>query len=208
MILTKYQHACTVLTVNDQRLVIDPGVWTDDFVLPKDVVAIVITHNHPDHNSPELLQQLQQAFPEAALYGPSDVANDALIPVAAGDTAQVGPFTLEFFGGEHAHIDKSMPVPQNLGVLVNEYFYHPGDSFAVPSKPVAVLALPVTAPWMKVAESLDFLRAIKPKLAFPIHDAIANKTGQDLVDRLHGAVAQEVGCTYQRFDASQPVTLP
>ena len=207
MILTKYQHACTVLTVNDQSLVIDPGVWTDDFVLPKDVVAIVITHNHPDHNSPELLQQLQQAFPEAVLYGPSDVANDTLIPVAAGDTAQVGPFTLEFFGGEHAHNDKSVPAPQNLGVLVNEYFYHPGDSFAVPSKPVVTLALPVTAPWMKVAESLDFLRATKPKLAFPIHDAIANKTGQDLVDRLHGAVAQEVGCTYQRLNASQPIDV-
>ena len=38
-------------------------------------------------------------------------------------------------------------------------------------KPVEVLAYPAVAPWMKISESLEYLKAVKPAVAFPVHDA-------------------------------------
>ncbi len=50
MKLTKYEHACVFLENDDgDKVVIDPGIFTN---LPGDlsrIVAIVITHEHPDH---------------------------------------------------------------------------------------------------------------------------------------------------------------
>jgi hypothetical protein len=36
---------------------------------------------------------------------------------------------------------------------------------------VDVLALPLWAPWSKVAEMVDFLRAVSPVVAVPIHES-------------------------------------
>jgi hypothetical protein len=69
-----------------------------------------------------------------------------------------------------------------VGVLVNQAFYYPGDSFAVPGLPVTVLALPVSAPWLKMSESLDFLQAVKPTQCFPTHNALLSEFGQNVAN--------------------------
>ena len=35
-----------------------------------------------------------------------------------------------------------------------------------------VLGLPTAAPWLKLSEAVDLLRAVRPRLAFPVHDAV------------------------------------
>jgi L-ascorbate metabolism protein UlaG (beta-lactamase superfamily) len=47
---------------------------------------------------------------------------------------------------------------------------------------VSTLLLPVSAPWLKLAEMLDFVRAVAPRRAFPIHDALLSEFGEQIVD--------------------------
>lgn len=208
MQLKKYTHACFTVTTNNHTLVVDPGIWTDNFIIPDDTVGIVITHQHPDHYSPELVASILQQSPNATLFTTDDttIINAADVQIVnPGETRHIGPFLLEFFGGEHAVIDTHIPVIHNLGVYINQQIYYPGDSFALPNRPINTLVLPVAAPWMKIAESLTFLRAIAPRLALPTHDSILNGTGKALVDRLCAAAAEEIGTTYQRIDE---ITVP
>ena len=35
-----------------------------------------------------------------------------------------------------------------------------------------ILALPLGAPWSKVSEVIDYVMAVKPRVAIPVHDAV------------------------------------
>jgi L-ascorbate metabolism protein UlaG (beta-lactamase superfamily) len=41
----------------------------------------------------------------------------------------------------------------------------------LPDGPVRILLLPAGGPWMKLAEAADYLRAVAPEIAIPIHQA-------------------------------------
>ena len=55
--------------------------------------------------------------------------------------------------------------------------YHPGDALFVPDQPVETLLVPLHASWLKTAEAISFLRAVRPERAFGIHDAQINSRG-------------------------------
>ena len=174
MKVTKYEHATLLLSIGDDTLVIDPGMFLSavDF---GNVAAVVITHEHGDHWTPDQLGRILEQNPDAVIYGPAGVAAAAsgfdVKTVKAGDEIEAGPFTLKFFGEKHALIHESIPVPDNVGVLVNDEFYYPGDSFAVPKgADVKLLAAPLGAPWLKVGEAMDFVLAVAPRQAFGTHD--------------------------------------
>lgn len=209
MNITKYMHSCLVLERDGQRVVVDPGVWSEDFVVQENVVAIVVTHEHPDHLDPEKLRAIVATSPDAVIYAHEDVVAKIeglkTQAVAADETVQVGGFTLRFTGGEHATIHTSYPPVANLGVIIDDALYYPGDSFALPGTVVHTLALPVSAPWMKISEAMDFLAEVRPTRAFPTHDAILSGTGQALVDRMLSATAESIGARYERLPFGQSV---
>lgn len=210
MILTKYEHACFTLEKNGKLLVVDPGVFTRDIGSPENVVAIVVTHEHADHFDPAALGALIAHNPDAVIYAHESVTKqlgDSLPThtVATGQTVTVEPFELEFFGGEHAVIHTSIPVIANLGVMIDDTLYYPGDSFVVPGKPVKVLALPVTAPWLKISEAMDYITDIEPELAFPTHDGIASPAGKQVVDGMLSSFVSKHGGTYQRL--AEPIAI-
>ena len=203
MKLTKYEHACFTVEDNGQVLVVDPGNLSSDFIAPEHVCAVIITHQHGDHFDPDHLADIFDKNDEVLLIGPADVVEQIEVErkqaVEAGEKLTVGPFDLEFFGGTHALIHESMPRVQNLGVMINDLIYYPGDSLDAPGRPVDVLAIPAAAPWMKIGEAMDFLLAVHPRLAFPTHDAIASDAGKAIVDRLLTQIAQENGMEYSRL---------
>jgi hypothetical protein len=43
-----------------------------------------------------------------------------------------------------------------------------------------VLALPAAAPWMKISEGVEYLRAVNPSRAIPIHQGIVNPVAYNL----------------------------
>lgn len=207
MKLTKYEHACFTVEKNGNILVVDPGAWATDFVVPEHVVAIVVTHEHADHFEPGKLRAIVEKNPEAAIYGPAAVTSQISdLPaqtVSAGETVEIGGFSLTFVGGVHATIHKDFhPEFQNVGVIVDDILYHPGDSLALPGRPIKVLSLPITAPWEKVSESVDFLIAIKPEFAFPTHDAMLSELGIGLYDRWHAMASEKHGIKYERISGT------
>lgn len=201
--LTKYEHACFTVEKDDQVLVVDPGAYTTDFIAPDHVAGIVITHEHPDHYDTELVAAIIDKNPDAVIVAHSSLTATIeafqTLAVEAGDTLSLGPFELEFFGGTHATISPSLPVPANLGVMVNDLLYYPGDSFTVPEdRYIDTLALPVAAPWLKLSETIEFLHAVHPHTVFPTHDAILSSAGQALADRLLQAEAEKDDTSYVR----------
>lgn len=204
-------HSCLVVEKGGQRVVVDPGAWTTDFIVPEAVVAVVVTHEHPDHLDIEKLKSILAVSPGAIIY-----AHEAVVAkieglttqaVTAGETVPVGEFTLRFTGGEHAIIHASYPKFANLGVIIDDALYYPGDSFVLPGAVVHTLALPVSAPWLKISEAMDFLTAVKPMRIFPTHDAILSETGQQLVDRMITTVAETINAKYERLPFGTSVEL-
>lgn len=204
MKLTKFAHSCFTLEKDGHTLIVDPGAWAKDFISPSDVVAVVVTHEHADHFDKAALAAIIAKNPSAVIYAPDSVTTQitelASHSVGAGDTAQAGPFTLKFIGGVHSTIHKDFhPEFQNVGVIVNDFLYHPGDSLALPDQPVKVLSLPIVAPWEKVSDSMDFLMRVKPEMAFPSHDVMLSDLGIELYDRWHAMAAEKEGIEYRRF---------
>lgn len=212
MRITKYEHACLLLTVGDESIVIDPGV----FLTPPDftnVLAIVITHEHGDHWTADQVRRILDKSPEARIIGPQGVAaaaselEAAIEVVSAGDTAEVGPFTLEFFGGDHAVIHDSIPGIDNLGVLVNDELYYPGDSFAEPGVEVGTLAAPIGAPWLKIGDAMDFVLAVKPTRAFYVHDMTLSVAGKQMGAARLSWATEQCGGTFIELEPGETLDI-
>lgn len=199
MRVTKFEHATLTLVEDGRTLVVDPGSYTAPLADLEGVVAIVVTHEHPDHWTPDHLDRLLKLFPGTPIYGPDGVVRAAtgyeVTAVHPGDVVEIEPFRLEFFGGRHAVIHESIPVIDNVGVLVNDEFYYPGDSYALPgSAQVRLLAAPAGAPWLKIGEAMDFVLAVAPRRAFGTHDMTLSVVGRDMARaRLRWAVEQGGG---------------
>jgi len=212
MKVTKYEHACLVVEDGGKRLVIDPGSFVKS--LPKSldkVSAIVITHVHQDHFDLAQIENILEHNPEAKIFCTEEVAKELdgkhAKAVTGGDSAEAGPFKLRFFGSQHAVIHDSWPTNQNVGVLVNDSFYYPGDSFTKPGVKVALLALPVSAPWLKLAEVMDYVNAIKPTTAFPTHNALLSDIGQGMMEQMLGGVAQGNGGTLKPLKTGESIEI-
>lgn len=205
MRLAKYEHACFTVEKDGQVLVVDPGGFSSDFIAPANVIAVVVTHQHGDHFDPDILAAIHAKNPDAILLADQAVVDT--VPefrsqaVRSGDNVSVGSYTLAFFGGKHAEIHHSMPIIPNLGVLINDLLYYPGDSLTIPNAPVDTLAIPAAAPWLKIGEAMDFLLAVKPRFAFPTHDAISSEIGKELIDAMLGKTATTAGIEYRRLQS-------
>ncbi|PZR03517.1 MAG: MBL fold metallo-hydrolase [Archangium gephyra] len=196
MLLTRYEHACLVLEHEHERLVIDPGGWTRPLGELTGVVGVVVTHEHADHWADAQLRALREANPGMRILGPDGVAiaatNHPVERVRHGDVVEVGGFRLEFFGEKHAVIHESIPVVDNVGVLVNGALYYGGDAYTAPGVAVPVLAAPVGAPWLKIGEAMDYVLAVAPARSFAVHDLPLSEVGLQM-QRARIAWATEQG---------------
>lgn len=199
MRVTQHEHAALTIRDSGSTLIIDPGSFTSPLDDLGDLVGIVITHEHADHWTPDHLDRLRKYAPDVPIYGPEGVVQAAagyeITVVHPGDTLALDPFALTFFGGTHAVIHESIPVVDNVGVLVNGDFYYPGDSYAVPKGvDVKLLAAPVGAPWLKIGDAMDFVLAVKPRQAFATHDMTLSVIGRNMGRaRLRWATEQNGG---------------
>ena len=180
MRLTHFGHSCVLVELNGSKILFDPGNFSHGFEGVTGLDAILVTHQHPDHADPERLPALVDANPDAALY--SDPQTAAKLggrwnAVRAGEHFSIGEVQVTGAGGEHAIIHPDLPMIDNTAFLLGDavnpaQFMHPGDSLVVPEQSVDVLALPAAAPWLKIWEAVDYLRAVAPRVAVPIHQGI------------------------------------
>ncbi|WP_184729008.1 MBL fold metallo-hydrolase [Saccharopolyspora phatthalungensis] len=182
MQITHFGHSCVLIETESARLLIDPGAFSADFEDLRDLDAVLITHQHVDHLDLDRLPGLLAANPNARLVADagsaSSIAEKGLTAITArpGESLELGGVAVNVVGGSHAVIHPDLPVIDNIGYVVDHgAFYHPGDSFFVPEQRIDVLGLPAGAPWMKLSEAVDFLRAVTPRAAVPIHEAVLAK---------------------------------
>jgi L-ascorbate metabolism protein UlaG (beta-lactamase superfamily) len=211
MKLTKYEHACMVLEKGDSLLVIDPGGFTMPLTDLKGVVAIVITHEHADHWTAEQLTRILDGNKGARILGPAGVAaaaeGFAVETVAPGDSVSIEPFELKFFGGQHAVIHSSIPIVDNVAVLVDDNFYYAGDSYALPGVEVGTLAVPVGAPWLKIGDVIDYVEAIKPRQSLPVHEAVLSAIGKNMANARVETATAKGGGEFFALEAEESVEL-
>ena len=207
MRLTKYGHACVRLDLDGGSVVLDPGTYTPDVDLAG-VADVLVTHEHADHLDVDLLVPLVRDG--LRLHTNSDVAaslaTDHGVEVHAvgpGETFTVAGVDVQVVGGAHAEIYNGLPGCANVGFVLAGV-YHPGDALHVPDVEAETLLVPVSAPWLKLREALDFVRAVGPVRAIPVHDAMFSDIGNAGVDRW---MVQEGGTDYRRLAPGESTEL-
>ncbi|HZX39574.1 MAG TPA: MBL fold metallo-hydrolase [Streptomyces sp.] len=194
MRLTKKTHACIRLEKDGQTLVIDPGTFSEeDAAVGAD--AILVTHEHLDHFNEDRLRAGLEANPAAGIWTLRSVAEkiSAAFPgrvhtVGHGDSFTAAGFDVQVHGELHAVIHPDIPRITNVGYLVDGSVFHPGDALTVPGHPVETLLLPVHAPWNKISEVIDYVREVKPRRAFDIHDALLTDLARPIYDSQIGSL--------------------
>ncbi|OQQ19550.1 MBL fold metallo-hydrolase [Streptomyces sp. M41(2017)] len=190
MRITKYTHACVRLEHAGRVLVIDPGTWSEPAALTG-ADAVLVTHEHADH-----IDVLRLAGLGVPVYAPveANIPRVEVIGVSSGMGFTAAGFRVRAVGGRHATVYAGRPDCANLGYIIDEAVYHPGDSLHVPDEPIETLLVPVHGSWMKTAEAIDFVKAVEPGRAFGLHDAQINDRG---LSGVNGWLAQETNGCYR-----------
>jgi L-ascorbate metabolism protein UlaG (beta-lactamase superfamily) len=191
--LTKYEHACVVFEKEGTSFVIDPGAFSPNAAeIISGADAILLTHEHFDHVDEAAVNAALAARPDLRLYAPAPLAGTfgahagQVTTVSAGDELKIAGFTVTVHGSTHALIHADIPPVANVGYLVDETVYHPGDAYFVPDTSVDTLLLPVSGPWMKIGEAADYVRAVRPDRLVQIHEMLLSQIGLNLASTLLG----------------------
>jgi L-ascorbate metabolism protein UlaG (beta-lactamase superfamily) len=207
--LTRYSHACVRLERDGAVLVLDPGAFSERVALDG-ADAVLITHEHFDHLDVEALTEALGRNPALRIYTHPEVTPNlgdlapAVTEVQPGDDFEAAGFAVRTYGGLHAVIHPDVPRISNVGFFI-EGVYHPGDSFDVPTDAeVETLLVPISAPWSKLAEAVEFVRQVAPGRVHPIHDALLSDTGLRVFDTMIGNLG---GHEYTRLGPGENVTL-
>jgi len=210
MELTKHGHACVVIDTGEGRVVIDPGGFTEPAALDG-ATAVLVTHEHADHFQPDRLRAALDADPALEIWtnrsvaGQLDGPGDRVHVVGHGDVFTAAGQEVHVHGELHAEIHPEIPRIPNVGFLVGGQVFHPGDALTVPEEPVPVLLLPVHAPWSRIAQVIDYVRAVDADQAYAIHDGLLNDNGLGIVGGLLGERGPGTPTPYSRLNPGDSV---
>jgi L-ascorbate metabolism protein UlaG (beta-lactamase superfamily) len=187
MRITKYIHACLLIEDGPSKILFDPGKFSfiEGHVDPnifRDLSAVVITHQHPDHIDDEALTRIMANNPSARLITNAEVRDRVekaglTAELLEDGTLNVAGFDLKAVHAKHANLLNSEP-PVNVAYIVNNLLLNPGDSFdhtLDEYKGIPVLALPTMAPWNTELEVASFATRLSPRRVIPIHDGYAKE---------------------------------
>jgi L-ascorbate metabolism protein UlaG (beta-lactamase superfamily) len=190
MRVTHLGHAALLVEIADSRILVDPGSFSSGFEDLRDLDAIVVTHQHADHLDEDRLPGLLAANRQAAVYADPQSAellagtSSDVVVLAEGDHHRAGAATIRPVGRLHAVNHDGVPRCTNVGVVLaadgEPTLYHPGDAYDGEPGDIDVLAVPLSAPWAKVAETIGFVRRVTPRQIIPIHDALLSTAGRRL----------------------------
>jgi L-ascorbate metabolism protein UlaG (beta-lactamase superfamily) len=207
MRITKFGHSCVRIEHDGVALVLDPGVFSEPEALDG-ASGVLITHEHPDHVHADLLRGsdapiwtieavarlLREQAPEVA---------ERVTVVRPGDRLEVAGLPVEVVGEKHAVIHPDYDRFDNSGYVVtagDRTVFHPGDALTGPGRAVDVLLAPVSAPWLKLSEAVDFVREVGAPRSLGIHDRVYSDVGLGMVDTHMGNLLPEE----QEFVRRQP----
>lgn len=202
---TMLGHSCVRLEHQGTIVVLDPGAYSrPDALLGAD--AVLITHEHVDHLDVDRVNDALAAEPALQVWTVAAVAaklgshGSRLHVIGDGDTFDIGPFAVQVHGRLHHDIHPDLPRVPNSGFLLHvdgTALLHPGDAFTVPDTQIDVLFLPLHAPWSRLGDVVDYLRAVSPRRGVAIHDAGLSAVGLTSAGTILGMLA--AGVPYARY---------
>lgn len=209
MRITKLGHACVRIEHDGATVVVDPGVFTDPDAVDG-AGAVLVTHEHPDHYLADHLRRTDapvftiEAVAAHIREDAPDVAERVTV-VSPGERFDAG-VPVRAVGELHAVIHPEFPRVTNSGYLLDlggTAVYHPGDALTVPDEPVDILCVPVSAPWMRASEAIEFARAVHAPRNLAIHDRVYSEAGLGIVDGHMNAFLPREGLSYVRLADGQ-----
>jgi L-ascorbate metabolism protein UlaG (beta-lactamase superfamily) len=212
MRLTKFGHSCLLVEEGGDRVLLDPGAFSDGFERLEGLTAICVTHQHADHLDAGRVRQVLDRNPGVRVVsdeGSAGALGEAGADVEVvhdGDELTLGGLGLRVAGRDHAIIHPDIPIVPNVGYLVGGRLYHPGDALTEPGEPVEMLAVPAGAPWLLLADAVDYLRRVAPRVAVPVHERVLSEAGIKVhygrLEELRGSTT-----TFLVLDDGKPVEL-
>jgi L-ascorbate metabolism protein UlaG (beta-lactamase superfamily) len=205
MRFTKLGHSCVRLEKDGVVLVIDPGLYTDAAAALAGATAVLVTHEHPDHFDADAIRAALRANRDLTLGANRSIIaefsefGDRVHETRHGDALNFAGFSVHVYGVDHALIHQDIPLVVNNGFLVEGEVFHPGDSYTIPPEPVGTLLLPISAPWLKAGEMIDYFRAVAPARGYAIHDGLLNEAGLSLMTRMMSLAAAPTGALVSRL---------
>lgn len=212
MRITKLEHSGCVVEENGKKIICDPVQFETTLPEFTNVIAIVLTHKHPDHFQSEQISAIVDLNPEVRIFAPVDIEVDEIAgrpveKVEDGVVQDLGGLKLRFFGRDHAAIVPGKVPCRNIGVVVNEKLVNPGDSFDLPAMDgrVEILLVPSAAPWCKVNEGMEYIRAVKPQMVIPVHNAVLSELGNGFNNNWLRTACEEVGAQFAPLSIGESV---
>ncbi len=205
MRITKFGHACVRLEHDGRVVVVDPGVFTDVGAVDG-AGAVLITHEHADHYALDRLAATDAPIftieaVAARIREESPEVAERVTVVAPGQSFEAAGLPVRTVGELHAVIHPEFPRFDNSGYVVtlgDATVYHPGDALTGPGGPVDVLLAPVSAPWLKVSEALDFVREVGAPRSLGIHDRVYSEVALGMVDGHMSRILEGTGLEFTR----------
>src|SRR3954463_474615 len=122
MRITKFGHACIRLEHEGTTIVLDPGIFTDPEALDG-ADAVLITHEHTDHYSPDLLRGSEAAVftidaVAAKIREEAPAVGERTTVVAPGESFEVAGVPVTAIGELHAVIHDELPRFHNSGYRI------------------------------------------------------------------------------------------
>lgn len=203
--ITKLVHACLLIETDGRRTLVDPGsfTWQDDrfdLRLVEGVDRILITHEHPDHVSIDLVR------------GALERSNDAEVETTASLRGILAEHGIEAttdgtpqFVAPHERIPIG-PGPANVGFHIAGAVSHPGDSHSF-AETMPILAMPFAAPWGSVTQGADRTRLTRPRYVIPIHDWFVSEPGREFLYRIATMALDPDGIELVHLPDFESVTL-
>lgn len=160
-----------MLEEGNSRILIDPSGEEagnlDKFGKPD---AVLYTHEHGDHFSPELTKKFMgqgitvyaNASTAKQIDGQPNIVKDA-------QEFEVGNFKIKVIELPHCLMADGSAGPQNVGYLINKKLFHPGDGKELAGLRVNNLAVPLAGPDISIKDAFDFAKQVSAKVAIPIH---------------------------------------
>lgn len=201
MKITKLGHCCLVVETQGVRFLTDPGNYTTEQNIVTNIDCVVISHEHTDHLHVESLKTViknnlgASVVCNASVGKILDKESIAYTKVADGENVKIKGIEISGHGLKHAPIYKDYEQVENTGYLFDKKLFYPGDAFFNPQIPIDILAFPVTAPWCKISEAIEYVLEIKPRVAFSVHDGNLLRR-QGLTERLPSLKLSEAGIKF------------